>query len=430
METFEKLINWFNNSTGVKLAVILVLTLMLLIPSAMIMELITEREERYNETINELSSVWGDIQTITAPFMTIPVEIPDNNGGYTSDFLHILPSDLNVEGEVIPEIRNRGIFRVVIYKTRLRFTGTFEPAGSASLPSVFAGINSSDAWIEIGISDMRGIDKEIVVDWNGKGYSGIPGLACSDIAESGVHILVPVDAAEQGSFSFEIDLNGSRALNFVPLGKTTKVVLSSEWDSPAFTGAFLPDERTVNNSGFTARWDILNLNRNYPQAWTGNKYKPYESVFGVELITPVDNYQKSTRSAKYSVLFVALTFLVFLFSEIMNKVRIHAIHYLLAGLAVVVFYSLLTALSEHIAFNSAYLVSALVIITLISAYTYGIFKKKPVTVVMLLSLISLYTFLFIVLQLADYALLIGNVGIIVILAIVMYFARKVNWYSR
>jgi inner membrane protein len=185
-------------------------------------------------------------------------------------------------------------------------------------------------------------DKEIVVDWNGKGYSGIPGLACSDIAESGGHILVPGDAAEQGSFSFEIDLNGSRALNFVPLGKTTKVVLSSEWDSPAFTGAFLPDERTVNNSGFTARWDILNLNRNYPQAWTGNKYKPYESVFGVELITPVDNYQKSTRSAKYSVLFVALTFLVFLFAEIMNKVRIHAIHYLLAGLAVVVFYSLLT----------------------------------------------------------------------------------------
>jgi inner membrane protein len=90
METFEKLINWFNNSTGVKLAVILVLTLMLLIPSAMIMELITEREERYNETINELSSVWGDIQTVTAPFMTIPVEIPDNSGGYTSDFLHIL----------------------------------------------------------------------------------------------------------------------------------------------------------------------------------------------------------------------------------------------------------------------------------------------------------------------------------------------------
>lgn len=429
METFEKVINWFNNSTGVKLGLIVILTLLLLIPSVMIMELISEREQRYNETINEVTSIWGDKQTITAPFITIPFDMADGEGGYTTDYLHVLPSDLNVEGEVIPEIRYRGIFKVVIYKTRLRFTGTFDTVTNASFPSGTSVIRSDESWIEAGISDMRGINSEVKVNWNGLDYDGIPGLMNNDIAESGIHAAINEIPAGGGKFSFELDINGSRSLNFVPLGRTTSVSLESEWDAPGFTGAFLPDNRNVSDSGFSAEWNVLHLNRNFPQEWSGNKYDPSASAFGVDLVTPVDNYLKSTRSAKYSILFIAVTFLVFLFAEIMNKVRIHAIHYLLAGLAATVFYSLLTALSEHIVFNFAYLISALVVITMITAYTYGIFKKKAVTLVMLLSLIILYSFLFIVLQLADYALLLGNVGIVVILATVMYFARKINWYS-
>jgi inner membrane protein len=40
-----------------------------------------------------------------------------------------------------------------------------------------------------------------------------------------------------------------------------------------------------------------------------------------------------------------------------------------------------------------------------------------------------YCCLFIVLQLEDYALIPGSVGLLVILALVMYVTRKTNWYE-
>ena len=429
METLEKAVNWFNNSTGVKLAVIAVLTMLLLIPAAMIMDLIREREQRRDATIIEVTEIWGNKQTISAPFITIPYEVAQLNGELALQYLHVLPSDLSIEGEVIPEIRNRGNFKVVIYTARLHFSGYFETPGLFAVKSGSGGVSGNTMWLEIGIPDMRGINKEILVNWNGSEYAGVPGLMTDDIYNSGIHALIPAEFIGNGQFSFDIDLNGSQALNFVPLGKNTNVKLHSAWSSPSFAGAFLPDDREVNDDGFTAEWSVLHLNRNYPQEWTDDQYKVDQSAFGVELITPVDNYQKSMRSAKYAVMFIALTFLVFLFAEIKNKTRIHAIHYLLAGLALCIFYSLLTALSEHIAFNLSFLIASLVIITMITLYAHGIFKKSTVTLVVLLSLIALYTFLFVILQLADYALLFGNIGLVIILAIVMYFARKINWYS-
>ncbi|MBN2480247.1 MAG: inner membrane CreD family protein [Bacteroidales bacterium] len=127
--------------------------------------------------------------------------------------------------------------------------------------------------------------------------------------------------------------------------KDSKVKITSDWTAPSFIGAFLPDARKVNESGFSAEWNVLYLNRNYPQRWTGNQYSVDDSSFGVELLIPVDSYQKSMRSVKYAILFIALTFLVFLFAEIIHKIRIHPIHYLLTGLSLCIFFSWLTALS-------------------------------------------------------------------------------------
>jgi inner membrane protein len=429
MDTIEKAVKRFSDSTGVKLAVIAILTLLLLIPSFMIMDLIREREQRRDETMTEVTDIWGHQQTVSAPVITIPYEVFRSDGNPTNKYLHVLPSDIRVEGEIIPEIRSRGIYKVIIYTARLHFEGSFESPDMFELNSAGEALKGKAMWLEIGIPDMRGINREINVVWNGKSYTGVPGLMTDDIAQSGIHAVLPVEFTGNDGFSFDIDINGSRALNFIPLGKSTKIGLHSSWDSPSFTGAFLPDERDVTGEGFTATWNVLHLNRNYPQIWTDEQYKVDDSAFGVEMITPVDNYQKSMRSAKYAIMFIALTFLVFLFAEIMNKTRIHAIHYLLAGLALCVFYSLLTALSEHIAFNFAFIISSSVIITMITLYTYGIFGKSNVTLVVLFSLIVLYTFLFVILQLTDYALLFGNIGLVIVLGILMYFARKINWYS-
>ncbi len=73
MENLEKVKNSLFNSVGFKLALIAFLSLLLMIPSLMIMDLIREREQRSNETIHEVTSIWGDEQTLTAPVLTLQV---------------------------------------------------------------------------------------------------------------------------------------------------------------------------------------------------------------------------------------------------------------------------------------------------------------------------------------------------------------------
>jgi inner membrane protein len=214
------------------------------------------------------------------------------------------------------------------------------------------------------------------------------------------------------------------------VGKQTDIELNSDWPDPSFEGSFLPNIRNINEAGFSANWKVLNLNRSYPQQWIGNKYSIDESSFGVKLLLPVDHYQKSLRSVKYAIMFIALTFLIFFFTEILNKKRIHPIQYLLVGLGLSIFYTLLVSLSEQISFNLAYLIASLSIIFLITAYSYSMLKNIKLTAIVAFVLIVLYVFLFTVIQLQDYSLLLGSVGLFLALATVMYLSRKVDWYSN
>ena len=174
---------------------------------------------------------------------------------------------------------------------------------------------------------------------------------------------------------------------------------------------------------------MLNLNRNYPQQWTGGEYNVTESAFGVELLVPVDHYQKNTRSAKYAIMFIGLTFVAFLLFELIAKKRIHPVQYLLVGGALCVFYTLLISFSEQIGFFWAYTISSVATISLITLYFNSIIKSIKSTLVLSLMLVGLYLFLFTILQLQDYALLMGSIGLFVVISLVMYISRKVDWYG-
>ena len=144
---------------------------------------------------------------------------------------------------------------------------------------------------------------------------------------------------------------------------------------------------------------------------------------------PIDDYHKSMRSAKYGVMCIALTFLIFFLVEILNKRRIHPFQYALVGLGLVLFYVLLVSISEHSNFNLAYLISSIAIVSMISLYSLSVFKEKKLSLLLLLTLIAVYGFLFVTLQLADYALLMGSIGLTLILSATMYFSRNINWYN-
>lgn len=195
------------------------------------------------------------------------------------------------------------------------------------------------------------------------------------------------------------------------------------------TPAFLPDSRNVTDKGFTANWNVLHLNRNYPQVWKSNMYSIRDSEFGIVLLLPVDNYQKSYRSIRYAILFICFTFLVFFFIEVLNKIFIHPIQYILVGIALIVFYTLLLSLSEHVKYNFAFIISAVSTILLIAGYVKAILKSGKLTLLTSGILTILYTFIFVIIQLQDFALLIGSIGIFIILGLTMFFSRKIDWYD-
>ncbi|UZR93897.1 cell envelope integrity protein CreD [Chondrinema litorale] len=431
---FERLNNWIRNSVMVKLISMAILILLLLIPANMVESLIREREYRRLDVINEISGTWGNDQTLTSAVLTVPYEIYFTNDKKEvvtqTQYAHFLPENLQIDGEISPEKRYRSLYEVVVYVASLSVKGNFKNIDFSEWNIRSEDILWNKAFLSIGITDMRGIQEKILLQWNDTTLSLNPGIESNDVIESGVSVKVPVNAESANlNFSYSLTLNGSKTLNFIPLGEETNVSIISSWSDPSFMGAFIPDEKTINNSGFTADWKVLHLNRNYPQKWRGESFHVNTSSFGVNLLVPVDHYQKSTRSAKYAVMFIALTFLIFFFVEILNQKRIHPIQYILVGLALCIFYTVLVALSEHISFNLAYIASAIAVIVLISLYASSFFKSTKLTLLCALVLVILYGFLFTLLQLQDYALLLGSFGLFVTLAIVMYLSRNINWYD-
>lgn len=437
---FERANNWLKNSIMIRLIVIGFLLLLLLIPIEMVKDLIRERELRQQDVIREVSSTWGQAQTIKGLVLTIPfrsysnVYDKDNNLKIIEsiEYAHFLPEELNIEGTIFPKVRYRGIYEVVVYNSEIQLSGSFAFPEFDEWKIEDKDIIWEDAVVALGLTDLRSIKENVSVNWNGKSYAFNPGVDRKEVIEHGISTKVPIDPRDSMNrkltFSLALNFNGSASLNFIPLGKTTRVSMQSEWKDPSFDGAFLPDERTINEQGFSARWQVLELNRSFPQRFRGSVEGINQSAFGVSLLMPVDSYQKSMRSAKYASMFVALTFLIFFFVQAMNKVNIHPLQYILVGLALVVFYTLLIAFSEHISFLYSYIIASIAIIGLIVVYVKNIFKNDLLTRLMGLLLVILYLFIYIIIQSQDYALIIGSLGLFIVLATVMYLSRNIDWY--
>lgn len=425
--------NWIRNSKTLKVIGIGVLALLLLIPAGMIQSLIRERELAFNEVYSEVGQKWGYPQTITGPVITVPyITHSEGSDGKIVSLrknAYFLPDSLVYSGEITPETRYRGIYKVPVYSGNLNVKGNFKQPDFLQWKIKTENILWDEASISIGISDMRGIRNAIVLSLGSCQMEMNPGTDARDIVSSGISSIINLKKFANLPFSFSIELNGSQSLSFIPLGKQTDVLLTSSWSNPSFSGAFLPVSRQVSEKGFNANWKVLNLNRNFPQQWLGSEYAVNESSFGVDFLLPVDHYQKNTRSAKYAIMFIGLTFVAFLLFELISKRKIHPVQYLLVGGALCVFYTLLVSFSEHIGFFWAYTISSVATITLISLYFNSIIGSLRSTSLLLLMLVGLYLFLFTILQLQDYALLMGSIGLFAVISVVMYVSRRVDWYT-
>jgi len=426
----------FLNSYSVKMIIVSGLAILLLIPSFLIQDIIQERIALSEKVKNELYLQWGGKQIVAGPVLNVPfswIEQKENSLGSVErhGIVHCLPESLKTEVTLDPEIRYRSIYKVVVYEGQVKMKGTFAKPDFSYLNLPDAMFKWDAAYFTIGISDMRGIKNMPELLVNNQKCKVDPGVEDNNLFQSGITIrAATVDLNQSLNFEMDLVLNGSADFSVEALGKTSEVWMKSSWADPGFTGGFLPEKREINKNGFSAQWTVTHLNRNFPQQWVDQKFNTHEASLGVELLIPIDHYQKAMRSVKYAILFIALNFIIFIFIEIKSKTRIHPFQYSLVAFALLIFYALLTSISEQFGFNYAFLISAVAVTSLISWYSYTILQNIRLATWVTFLQIGLYIFLFTILQLQDYALLVGSIGLFVILAIIMRASQQIKWYSE
>ena len=419
-----------------------ILVLLLLIPLSMVQDLIGERAERKSEAEAGISRDWGGAQTILGPVIDVPYEVPvqatapDGSRLVTRteiQYAHFLPEELTAEAVLDPFQKHRGIFDVAVYGSRTKLSGSFAPLSSERLHTGYP-LQWDKAKLVLGISDLRSIKEQVAVTIAGRTVQFEPGLPNYDLVATGLSADFPLDSTVLGrplEFGSELTINGSVSFDLVPVGKVTRVHCTSTWNDPSYHGAYLPDPQDSTKAaapGFSADWTVLHLNRPYPQEFTGDKRGDIDaSAFGVWLMQPVDEYQKNTRASKYGVMLIVLVFLVFFFVEVLQKLRIHPIQYLLVGFALCIFYTLLIAISEHLGFGTAYILSAVAVIGLVVVYAHGVFQVKRASQLLGLIMLLVFGFMFSLIQEQDHALLFGSVGLFIVLALVMWVSRRIDW---
>jgi inner membrane protein len=433
-------------SLAIKLAAIGLLIGLLVVALSSIGRLVTERQGRRDAVIQDIARNSSREQLLTGPFLTVPYkktvgEWRENDRGdrhleerEVSGQLHFLPESFRLEGEVRTERRARGIYEVRLFHANLRMTAVFAVPLHYGIDSELVAYRFGQPFIALGVSDIRGIESPLSATINGTPLQLLPGIGTVVLAD-GVHADIPSigpDSPSHLQLSIDLLLLGTNAFHIVPVGRETQVDLKSNWPHPSFTGDFLPAERKIDASGFSARWATSFFASNLEEALHRcDDRTPCADLtahqLGVSFLDPVDQYLKTDRSIKYALLFITLTFAGFFLFDVLKRLPVHPIQYGLVGAALALFYLLLLSLSEHIGFGGAYLLSSVSCVGLIAFYVSHVLQSFSRGLGFGCGLAVLYGCLFGLLTADDYALLMGSLLLFALLAVVMFLTRDVNW---
>ena len=454
------------HTTALKVVVVGALTVLLLIPLSMISSLISERLDTKRSAELEITSKWSGDQMITGPVIVIPyfqeIKLKDKSEIVRKSLL-LLPTEMNIMANAKVEKRKRGIYDVSLYRSDLELTGILTLDDLVKTGIKPHQMYLDEARVIMGISDLKGIREGVVMQLGEIEYNFEPGIPVENlytdinttldkyyyerdakstlpnvstgIFSAGLNLKLDsttMNLLVRGSIPFTINLhlNGSQGLFIVPIGRITTATILSDWVTPSFGGDFLPESHNITDNGFNAQWKVIDLNRSFGQTVDADNATAINqmatSAFGVKFIQSVDQYQQNKRSVKYAILIILLTFVVVFFIEVLKKKKVNPFQYLLVGLALVLFYSLLLSLSEIWGFNLAYIVAALMTTALIVLHMSSILRNRKLGLFIGALLTFLHLFVFILIQMESYALLVGSIGLFCILAVIMYFSKKLE----
>ncbi len=404
------------NQLSVRFAIVGAIAISLLLPLAMIQGLVDEREHYFNTATQSVTDGWGNTQEILGPLLVVPRRAKgwtvEEAGG---QHVVIPASTLEAQIEVAHEIRRRGIFQVPVYVAHVQATGEFDLSALARDET----LDWSGAKLVLGISDLHGI-RTAALSLAGQTRELQP-LPHSHWVPTGLWADAALRQTTPAPFTLSLSLRGSTRLSASLPAASARLGMRSTWPHPSFSGRFLPDSLTTSDDGFVASWIGHELARGLPNRWTADatgRVLQGKAVV-VDLFEPVTAYRSVERGIKYGVLFVAVTLLTLLCFELATGLRFHYVQYGVAGLAMLVFFLVLLALAEHLAFGLAYAVASLTMISLTGWYVARMTRTHGLAAVFAVVLGAEYAVLFTLLRMEAYAMLTGTVVVLAGLAALM-----------
>ena len=431
-----------NRSLLLKMLAIAGLTIVLLVPLMLINGVISERTYYRNEAVMRIAESSAGEQSLSGAVIVVPyvdwtetlVEGNDDappkvRRERSEQEWYFFPDTYALDGRVNPATRKLGLHEVRVYELE----ATLQAAFTLEIPQTPTSVSERQIGtprLSLGISDVRGLVGTPRLRIDGVETELAQGSGVHD--GRGVHAdLAAVTPGQTRALATTIDLAiaGTERLSVAPIGDSNRIALASPWPHPQFAGRFLPRSREVRSNGFDATWEISALAAATQQQFLQGTAAESLDGLSLTLVDPVNIYSQADRASKYGLLFVLLTFTAFFLFELIKRLRIHPVQYLLVGLALAIFFLLLLSLSEHIAFLWAYLAAAAACIGLLGFYLSHVLRSKARGAGFAAGLTLLYGALYGLLISEDNALVLGSLLLFGVLAAIMVVTRRIDWYQ-
>ncbi len=353
-----------------------------------------------------------------------------------SQVLRVFPTTLEWRGDVNVEPRRRSLYTVNTYLASMAGVARFSSLQGLATPVVDAKsrITCGEPRLNVLLTHQSGIQSaelkidDVVVTLDSGTSDGVAGFSAAlpKLGDAGAQ-------AKPMSVDVKLDLLGMESFSLLPVGNDNALKLGSKWPHPSFAGAFLPRDKTLSAQGFSANWKVSSLatdaQSRFPCGVAANGKNACAEGMAVTFVDPVNATALSERAVKYGELFIALTFVGLGLFELLRRVKVHPVQYLLIGAALAVFFLLLLSVSEHLPFAIAYLLAALGCTVLIGVYAKSVLGGWRGALPVAGGCATLYGVLYLVLQSEQHALLAGSLLIFAALAMVMLSTRKIRWGS-
>lgn len=435
-----------NRSFGLKLLLVCALALLMAIPTMFVWGLVHERSSNANEAVRIVSQARGGEQVVLGPVLSIPYEqivverVPSNVNGTmvdvqrkkTGNFV-VYASDGSAKAELNTEMLKRGLHRVPVFDVQVDFEARFDIKEAMLNKPRETTFLWDEARIHMGMSDLRGIKDEVLVQIEDEQISLGPGNgALASSLSDMVGGVKGVELNEAAAFDVKasMHLTGAQRLSFAAFAQNTSIDLKGDWSAPSFEGGFLPSQREITDEGFSAHWKVPFLARGVEASGIDLQlYGLAQSNMGLSLLDETSPYQSVMRALKYAPMFVGLVFLAYFLFEATSSVRAHPAQYVLVGLAQAVFYLLLLGVSEHAGFTIGFMVAAIATVSALSLYAGAVFGGREAQINAFIVFSSLYALIYVLMRMEDYALLVGSIASFAAIAFTMWKTRDLDWYG-